>query len=424
MSVLPPPALFTGHLLDARYRIGEVIGRGAMSEVYRAVDERLDRLVAIKALRSGCTDPHRFGEETSLLRSLDHPHLVRLLDAGTHEATPYLVLNLLDGTLADRLRDAPLHPQDAARIGSEIAGALAYLHQHGIVHRDVKPSNILLRADGTACLADLGAALSIDGPRLTATGLTIGTPMYLAPEQATGDEVTAAADVYSLGLVLLEAVSGQPPFRGTPQESLAARVTRPPADLGSAPAALRSTFGQMVALDPGSRPTAGQIGSDLGRLSHDQTMEGGSGDALATTVIATPTLVQPSIASHPTEPIDVVPMPIGAAAASAGLVGRTSHWMAGNRDRAAWWALGVVLLLALGVGLASGGGGSLEPENVVDAEVITTTTSTLPSSTTVPATTIAPAAAPQPQDACEDDCGNDRGGRPEKPGKNPKDDDD
>ena len=186
-----------------------------MGEVFRATDTNTDRAVALKVLTS--SEPgsaQRFRSEADLLTLLDHPGVVRLRGSGLHDGVPYLVLDLADGpSLARELADGPLDLGRMRRVGSEIADALAHAHDHGVVHRDVKPSNVLFAADGRARLADFGIARLAGAQTLTRTGQLVGTAPYLAPEQVAGDEVGPAADVYALGLVLAECLTGRPASR-------------------------------------------------------------------------------------------------------------------------------------------------------------------------------------------------------------------
>ena len=207
-------------VVAGRYALGEVIGRGGMAEVYRAWDQVLERPVAVKMLHLATSDAAaraRFARETSTLAKLNHPGLVTVLDAGTVEDRPFLVMELVDGAaLSTWVRGAALDPRYVAAAGAQVADALRYVHGEGIVHRDVTPANILLARDGRVLLADFGIArLAADTAHLTAQGLMVGTVGYLSPEQVTGGDVGPAADIYALGLTLLEALTGVQAYPGS-----------------------------------------------------------------------------------------------------------------------------------------------------------------------------------------------------------------
>jgi serine/threonine protein kinase len=240
-----------------------------MGVVYRAIDTRLDRRVAVKILRPAeDADEQRFLAEVRILAGFNHANLVRLLDAGDFDGRPYLVMDLIDGpTLSQRLASGGLTHQQSARIGADVANALAYVHERGVVHRDVKPANVLVDDAGVAHLTDFGIARLIDTTGVTATGLTLGTPAYLAPEQVQGIGVGSAADVYALGLVLVECVSGRRAFEGTASELAAARLTREvdiPSDLG---AGWEEVLRSMTARNPAARIAAADAALALSRLS-------------------------------------------------------------------------------------------------------------------------------------------------------------
>jgi serine/threonine protein kinase/WD40 repeat protein len=205
-----------------RYAIIELLGSGGMASVYKAFDEILDRAVAIKVIRAEAFSPSqadqllkRFQREARVLARLKHNHIVKVYDAGEHQGAPYLVLEYLSGgTLKDRMGKAVPFPHAASML-LPVARALDYAHQCGVLHRDLKPANILMNENGEPVLTDFGIArlLTIeDGQNLTMTGFGIGTPEYMAPEQGMGLEVDARADIYALGVVLYEMVTGRRPF--------------------------------------------------------------------------------------------------------------------------------------------------------------------------------------------------------------------
>ncbi|GLZ32220.1 hypothetical protein Lesp02_44080 [Lentzea sp. NBRC 105346] len=253
-------------LLADRYRLAEVLGTGGAGEVRRAWDTVLRRNVAIKLFQGGCdaAGPRRFDNEIRTLAGLSHPGLVSVYDAGTDGPTPFVVLQLVDGvTLRDRIARGPMPVAEVCELGSSLAEALAHVHDHGVVHRDVKPSNILLDRDGAAHLADFGLARVAGSPRLTRADQFVGTAAYLAPEQVRGTEITPAVDVYALGLVLLECVTGRREYEGSEIETAVARLHRPvhiPDDL---PFALTRLLTLMTSLSARRRPSAHECAGAL-----------------------------------------------------------------------------------------------------------------------------------------------------------------
>ncbi|MGR0218496.1 serine/threonine-protein kinase [Agromyces sp. ZXT2-6] len=257
-----------GATLDDRYRIEGLIGRGGMAAVYRAEDLALGRRVAAKVFSpatEGIDDADRRKSETALLASLTHPSLVTLYDAakdpGTHRE--FLVMELVEGRdLREILRSGPIPREETARMLADLAEGLHVIHSRGIVHRDVKPANVLLAPAHlptrrwNAKLADFGIARLLDESRLTATGRIIGTPGYLSPEQVRGEALGSAADIYSLGLVVLEALTGVQAFPGPALESASARLVRDP----EVPSVLGPDWVDlltaMTAREAGDRPTA------------------------------------------------------------------------------------------------------------------------------------------------------------------------
>jgi serine/threonine protein kinase len=263
-------------LLGGRYVLGDLVGRGGMAQVYRARDRILGRTVAVKMLRAIAGDDDeraRFGDEARMLAGLSHPGLVTVLDAATSDDEPYLVMEFVDGpSLAERCRARALEPERVASIGAQLADALGHVHAAGIVHRDLKPANVLLDGDGRARLTDFGLAKIMSAAlRHTTTGATVGTPAYLAPEQVRGEELTPAVDVYSLGLVLIEALTGACPYRGLPVEAALARLTVPPVIPDTLPRPWHVLLRAMTALDPAERPSTARVADALHRLASGAT---------------------------------------------------------------------------------------------------------------------------------------------------------
>ncbi|MFF4291869.1 serine/threonine-protein kinase, partial [Streptomyces sp. NPDC001633] len=230
-----------------------------MADVYEGVDTRLRRPVAVKVFRPG-TDPQtedRLTAEAVLLASLQHPGLVTVYDAGRHDDRTYLVMQLIKGpTLRSLLACGALPERRVVDVGAALARVLAYVHRAGVVHRDIKPSNILLDAAGAPHLADFGIARLADATRHTAPDVLIGTAAYLAPEQVEGRRIGPAADVYALGLVLLECLKGELEYQGTPLEATVARLHRPPQVPTWLPSELAALLRAMTAQDPEARPDA------------------------------------------------------------------------------------------------------------------------------------------------------------------------
>ncbi|MBV7694423.1 serine/threonine-protein kinase [Streptomyces sp. TRM70350] len=258
-------------LIAGRYQLQDPIGRGAMGEVWRAYDETLGRPVAVKLLLPQDSDPtaaSRFRLEAQTAGRLHHPYVVGVLDFGAQEDRLFLVMELVDGdSLARVLADAGPQPAErVARIASQAAAGLAAAHQQGIVHRDIKPANLLLDADGTLKIGDFGIARFLDDPAaaLTATGQIVGTSLYLAPERALGRPAGPASDVYSLGCVLYQLLTGRPPFQAdTPIAILHQHLDAtpvPPRQLGAElPPAFESYLLGLLAKQPEHRPSAAQV---------------------------------------------------------------------------------------------------------------------------------------------------------------------
>src|SRR3954452_15949778 len=221
-----------GMQLNGRYRLDAQIGSGGMSTVYRAFDAVLERRVAVKLMHreiAADTDQlERFRREARAVAQLSHPHIVGVIDAGEEDGRPYIVFEYVEGeTLKDRIRRLGRLPVDEAiAYGIEIARALGAAHARNIVHRDVKPQNVLIDEEGSAKVTDFGIARSLDEEGLTAEGRVLGTTDYVAPEQALGHPCTAQSDLYSLGIVLWEMLTGQFPFKGENQVAVAMKHVR------------------------------------------------------------------------------------------------------------------------------------------------------------------------------------------------------
>ncbi|SDO71496.1 Serine/threonine protein kinase [Nakamurella panacisegetis] len=265
-----------GSVLDGRYRLDVLIGRGGTAEVYRAADQVLAREVAVKVFDSRLTDLNsveRQQSEMHVLASLNHPNLVAVHDAriadvdGAAEVNghTYLVMELVTGvTLADVLQRGPMPPEQTREIGRTLAQTLAYVHAHDLIHRDVKPANVLLSESGQVKLGDFGLARLLTAEdRVTAGSDVMGTAAYFSPEQAAAREVGPAADVYSLGLVLLECLTGTREFPGEPVQAAVARLLRDPVIPPGLPLPWPPLLAAMTDAVPSMRPTAQQVADAL-----------------------------------------------------------------------------------------------------------------------------------------------------------------
>jgi putative spermidine/putrescine transport system substrate-binding protein len=282
-SPLPVAGLTPGQFLG-RYRIVEPFGEGGMARVYKAFDTRLERDVAIKVIGLGLplsgSALERFQREAKDLARLAHPNIVKILDFGEHERLPYLVMEFLPGgTLRDRL-GKPIPYDQAAQVLAPIARALQCAHQKRIIHRDVKPSNILFTESGQPMLSDFGVAkvLADSRPDLTTTGIVLGTPEYMAPEQALAEALDGRADVYALGIVLYEMLKGRTPFHAdTPMAVLLKQVNEalPPLALSGAkpPESVEAVLRKALAKKPENRfATMGEFADALDRLAQERTV--------------------------------------------------------------------------------------------------------------------------------------------------------
>jgi len=265
------------------YRIDAEISTGGMGAVYRATHTDTDLPVAIKVLPPAMASDRRFVQrfkrEVRALQQVDHPHVIDIRDVGSEGDIHYFAMEYLEQTLADVLRGGRIELRHALQIASQVARGLEAVHAAGIIHRDVKPSNILFTPDGIAKVSDFGIAKVSDATRMTHTGAILGTPVYMAPEQADGPKVDARADVYSLGVVLYEMVCGRPPFEGRTTLDVLRQhrfsLPESPKNLNpQLPAAISHLILHMIEKSPTKRPphmssVATSIGHLLDNLSAD-----------------------------------------------------------------------------------------------------------------------------------------------------------
>ncbi len=282
-------------MVSGRYALERPLGHGAMSVVDLARDVELDREVAVKRLAENFARDDdlraRFQREARLAARLAHPNVVRVYDVGSDDdGRPFIAMEFVDGeTLAELLaRRGPLPPDEVAALGVQACRALAAAHAAGLVHRDVKPQNLILRRDGLLKLGDFGIAFGLEGTRLTIAGTVLGTAAYLAPEQARGEEVTAAADIYGLGAVLYELLTGHPPRMPATLAELAATEAIPvPRDV---PPKLARIVMRCLELEAEDRPlSAAEVGRELAAAKPEtQTLLLPDHPSLRATEIKTP----------------------------------------------------------------------------------------------------------------------------------------
>jgi serine/threonine-protein kinase len=278
-AVAPLRALAAPFRTFGDYELLAELGRGGMGIVYKAHDRRLNRLVALKLIRAGQqatpAEAQRFRNEAEAAAHLDHPHIVPIYHVGEVDAQFYFTMQLLDGgSLTRNIERYHAQPRATARLTAALARAVHHAHQHGILHRDLKPSNILLDSNGEPRVADFGLAKWLDvGETLTETGQVLGTPAYMAPELASGRKgaATTAADVYGVGAILYELLTGRPPFRGSNRLDTVLKVVHddpvPPRKLDpKIPADLETICLKCLEKEPSKRyASAGDIADDLGR---------------------------------------------------------------------------------------------------------------------------------------------------------------
>jgi serine/threonine-protein kinase len=357
-----------GQLLGGRYRLIEPLGEGGMATIYRAHDEQLGRDVAVKVLRPeygrDSAFVARFRQEAQAAASLNHPNVVNVFDYGTDRAGPFIVMELVEGgDLQSLIREeAPLPPVAAAEIARQIADALSAAHARGIVHRDIKPSNVLLAPGGRVKVVDFGIARAFSEAQLTLPGTTLGSVHYFSPEQARGETVTPASDLYSLGLVLFEMLTGERAWRGESPAAvamarLAGEAPAPSSLQPGVPRGLDLIVRRALARDPADRyPSASAFSQALQRFVEAPNAPVRAVAAAMPVAAA----AAPTILSAPPPRPQQRPAMTPAAAASAAMPARGTY--TGRRDRerieeeprdgaGAWgWAAAILALLLLVAG--------------------------------------------------------------------------
>ncbi len=368
--------LSEGTVLGDRYTLTERVAVGGMGEVWAATDTVLGRTVAVKLLHPALSQERdfvdRFRAEARHTAALLHPNIAAVFDYGEDDGTAYLVMELVAGLPLSQIiaERAPLSAQETAAILIQAATALHAAHEAGVVHRDVKPANILITPDGTAKLTDFGISRAIDSVPLTRTGQVLGTAQYLSPEQALGQRATAASDIYALGVVGHEMLTGERPFdTGSVVSTALAQVNQPPPPLpDTVPLGIRDAIAAALAKDPADRPTTAAA------MAHALGMPGAAFAAAepvqltseASAVIAhAPT--QAMLASTRPMPVQALLTPV------SGLRGRRSGgrltWLLGA-------AAAVLLVIAVVALSQAGGSGSTTPLDTTSSTPTTSAKST------------------------------------------------
>jgi eukaryotic-like serine/threonine-protein kinase len=353
-----------GETLSGRFRIERLLGRGGMSSVWQAYDEELGRPVAIKLLHTrrleSADSVDRFEREARTLALLAHPGIVTVIDRGETDGRPFIVCELVDGRdLHERISlEGPLPIAEALAIAVQVAAALAYAHERGVIHRDVKPHNVLLTADGHAKLTDFGIARVDDAPALTNPGRVLGTGDYVAPEQAQGRELDGRADIYALGALLYHCLTGVPPYRGTSFVEIAEQHLRAPVpDVRARCLDASDEVAAIVARALAKRPddryaNVGEMQTALEAELLALTRDDGS-DTAEVPLVTT--------ALEVADPADGDDRPIAGAASADG------RKLPARRGRRVWPIALLVLVLVAGIGWAAylgssfgGGGGNAD----------------------------------------------------------------
>lgn len=393
-----------GTTLGSRYTLTRRVAVGGMGQVWEALDTVLGRAVAVKLLHQALSQDSdfadRFRAEARHAASLHHPNIATVFDYGEDEGTAYLVMELVPGQPLSQIiaERAPLSAAEAASVMAQAANALQAAHHGGVIHRDVKPANILITPDGIAKLTDFGISRAIGAAPMTQTGQVLGTAQYLAPEQALGQSATAASDIYSLGVVGYEMLTGVRPFdAGSVVATALAQVNQPPPALPeSIPAEVRDVINAALAKDPADRPaSAAAVGRALRMPGTALSSEAEAPPSEPTRTVVPP---RPASASTPTRatPAPTRAMPaLTQAMPALTTPAESGHSPDPRSRRRPAWLLGAiaaaVVLGALGVfALVGGDAGTNTPEN-------TTRTTASPAPTASANTGVAsPATSPLP----------------------------
>ena len=349
-------------VIGGRYRLGELLGAGGMADVHRATDEALHRQVAVKMLRpiaGGSEQRARFIAEARMLAGLSHAGLVTVLDAGFDAERPFLVMELVEGPNLAVVCRSPCDSERVESVGAQVAETLDFVHSRGIVHRDVKPGNVLLGQSGQVKLADFGIARLVDQDSgFTRTGFAMGTVAYVSPEQVRGETVTGASDVYSFGLVLLEALTGRREFDGNDLHAAQARLLRPPRIKDDLPHNWPLLLREMTALDVADRPTPAQVAARI-RSWHTGPMPVTQAMPMDAATTSLQECAPPELSTE--QPMPLGDRADGSLSRRAGSVGRSI-----SRISSLQWALIAVGVAILGLliiaGIVGGSGSSGGPD--------------------------------------------------------------